>query len=105
MIQCKINIGFPTDGTGNKNCAFSKDAVLDALAKAKPGLPIIFTDSDGERYILGATTSEPYEIREQPYTGVVECMVDGEIRNDGVNVFLLDEEKERIRIESIEVYT
>lgn len=104
MIQCKINIDFPTDETGNKSYTFSKEAVLDALAKMEPGVPIVFTDDDGERYIIGVTTSKAHDIYEQPYTGIVECMVDGELRSDGVNV-LLDEDGQRIcRIESIEVY-
>ena len=105
MISCRINLHFPTEETGNKNLLFSKGAVLDALNKTKQGLPIVFTDDDGERYIIGFTTSAPHDVYEQPYTGVIECVVDGEIRNDGLSVILEDNEKQRIRIESIEVYT
>lgn len=104
MIQCKINIHFPTDETGNKSHTFSREAVLEALAKMEPGVPIIFTDDDGKRYNIGFTTSKANDIYEQPYTEIVECMVNGELRSDGFNVLLDDDGKKIRRIESIEVY-
>lgn len=104
MIQCKINIHFPTDETGNKSHTFSKEAVLDAFEQMEPGVPIVFTDDEGERYIIGVTTSKAHDIYEQPYTGIMECIVDGELRSDGVNVMLHEDGKKIRRIESIEVY-
>ena len=77
---------------------------MEAFAKMEPGVPIVFTDDDGERYNIGITTSKAHDIYEQPYTGVVECMVDGEFRNDGLNVLMDDDGKTIRRIESIEVY-